>query len=186
MSVDMTKDSLLICSSSDDRTCRVWKVDGTPLKTLKFGGVTGDTDFIFRGCSFTREGNIITLQTEKRGPSGLTLWSKALLPVSHMHVSDEASCMLACSGNAIVVGTNEGEVQVFKLLPSSIEYSYKKACFDLPVTCMTFNPSGSRVMIGSADWSYVNLSTRHSYGLWVWALGVVVLAWLVWCVSSSS
>jgi WD40 repeat protein len=182
LALHISKDSQLVCSSAFDKTCRVWRADGTPLKTLKFSGLNGETDYIFRGCSFTQEGSLVTLQTGSRGPSAVTLWSKGFLPVSHMQVSPDASCLLAVAGRAVAVGTNEGEVQMFRVSCNSVQFEYKRLVFDLPVTCMAFNETDTRVVVGSANYGYAYLPVRHRYSVWTWTVGVVLLSWLCWYV----
>jgi WD40 repeat protein len=131
----------LIATASDDKTAKLWKLDGTLLTTLKGHGAT-----VF-GVAFSPQGNIIATAS---GDMTVKLWKLdgTLLTTLNRHSSPVYRVAFSPQGNIIATASGDRTVKLWRASDGTL-LTTLNGHSDI-VTAVAFSPNGQ--LIASASW----------------------------------
>lgn len=166
LSIDFNSRTSLAASAASESSCYIWRVKGNQ-ELWKLSLKLKEKPLQFRGCVFSRTNSrvLFTWMNESlRGPSHLAKWDvdsgKLLGSVCISSYTVTTGC-ISQKDEYIGVGDNNGSVFVFDCSDLDLTAKYIKA-HDMPVTSISFSPSGGNLLSVSADCSWEILPSESS------------------------
>lgn len=186
-------DSSLAASTSLEAECFIWSTKRMEMSTLNLRHVSrtkGKVSLIFRGCRFDKNNPKILytwMNESVRGPSFLVKWNVVKGSViSKVPVSSDPICQgeISPQGHIIAVATNSAQLFLydtqtmvqcnrFRSLHEYYIYAYAiitNLMFSMPITGISFSPSGHRILTVSGDQSYEISKVSATWGVCAWML----------------
>jgi WD40 repeat protein len=140
--VAISPDGKMIASTSEDKTVKLWKKDGTLLRTL-----TGHSDTVYR-VAFSPDGQMIASASKDKT---VKLWKidGTLLKTLEGHTGEVHGVAFSPNGKMIASGSWDGTVKLWKI-DGTLQKSIPVAGDLTQRTTVSFSPDGQ--IIASGGW----------------------------------
>jgi len=185
--LNISSDDHLLCSSSDDKTCRIFDLQtGSLLKRLTFGEENKTANLKFACAYFSRtHSHLFTIQnSERNGPAFFTVWNieDGFQPekTTKLHKMAITSSCLNDEGTYMGLGTVDGRSKIFNI--QKMDVNCEVEAHDLIVKSVALVDNSKYLCSVSADYSYFFLQNKRSSGffsillrLWVYVIIVAAL-----------
>ena len=181
-SLDFSPETDLLCSSSKDTKCYIWKITtGELIRTLSFAEHDYTSDLPLTGAKFSKSGDIIyTLASSDF--SYLTQWDilDNYKPISshRIHSSPMNMMVIDIEGFYLGLASEDGWVKIMNTRTMELEQDNEE--FTEKVTALAFTTDGKLIVSGSKKAGYSTVLNQHSEGFFskaskVWMLSIFIL-----------